>query len=90
MGGARETMAAIGSAIAEIIEYKLPDDYWDTFGEKVSGLTELQVNGAAKTLIQPQKTVWVIVGDRASIEADIKSLNIGPIHHVDADGKPVE
>jgi zinc protease len=90
MGGARETMAAIGSAIAEIIEYKLPDDYWDTFGEKVSGLTELQVNGAAKTLIQPQKTVWVIVGDRASIEADIKSLNIGPIHHVDADGKLVE
>lgn len=90
MGGARETMAAIGSAIAEIVEYNLPDDYWDTFGDKVSGLTELQVNGAVKTLIQPQKTVWVIVGDRASIEAGIKSLNIGPIHHVDADGKPVE
>jgi zinc protease len=90
MGGSRETMTAIGSAIADIIEYKLPDDYWDTYGEKVASLTEAQVNGAAKTLLQPHKTVWVVVGDRAAIEEAIKSLNIGPIHHVDADGRPVD
>ena len=90
MGGSRETMTAIGSAIADIIEFKLPDDYWDTYGDKVGRLTEVEVNGAAKTLLQPQKTVWVIVGDRASIEEGIRSLDLGIIHHVDADGKPVE
>jgi len=32
--------------------------------------------------------VWVVVGDRAKIEAGIRGLNLGEIHLIDADGNP--
>jgi hypothetical protein len=42
------------------------------------------------TLIpNPDNLVWVIVGDRAKIEAGLRQLNLGEIRVVDADGKPV-
>jgi zinc protease len=30
--------------------------------------------------------VWIIVGDRAKIEAGVKELNLGKIRFIDADG----
>ena len=44
------------------------------------------VSNVARGVLHPEQLVWVIVGDRAAIEAGIKQLNLGPIHFVDADG----
>jgi zinc protease len=33
--------------------------------------------------------VWVIVGDRAKIEDGIRSLNLGTVQALDADGNPM-
>jgi zinc protease len=89
LAGSRETMNAIGSAISELIEFQLPDNYWDTYPQRVSSLRLADVNDAAKSLIRPDRFVWVVVGDRVKIESDIKSLNLGEIIHIDADGKVI-
>ena len=34
----------------------------------------------------PVGLVWVIVGDRATIETGIRELGFGTIHYMDADG----
>jgi zinc protease len=87
--GSRETMMSVGYAIADLLEYHFPDDYYETFVKKVEALRTSDVNDAAKSLIDPQHTIWVIVGDRAKIEAGIRELKIGEIKVVDADGKPL-
>jgi hypothetical protein len=33
--------------------------------------------------------VWIVIGDRAKIEAGLKGLNIAPLEVWDEDGKPV-
>jgi zinc protease len=67
----------------------LPDDYYQTYISRVQLLTTETVNRAARLLIQPARTVWVVVGDRSKIEADVRSLNFGEVRFVDADGEPV-
>ena len=40
----------------------------------------------ANTVIHPDNLVWVVVGDRAKIEAGIRELNMGEVRVIDADG----
>jgi zinc protease len=87
--GSRETSWSVGYAIADLLQFRFPDDYDETFVKKVEALRTSDVNDAAKSLIEPQHTIWVVVGDRAKIEAGIRELNIGEIKVVDADGKPL-
>jgi zinc protease len=45
------------------------------------------VNGAAKKVARPDSLIWIVVGDRAQIEAGVRELNLGEFHLMDADGK---
>ncbi len=89
LAGSRETMNSIGSAIGDLVEYHLPDDYWNTYPGRVSALDEAAVHQAAARLVRPQQTIWVIVGDQASIEEPIRSLHLGEIIHLNADGRQI-
>ena len=53
-------------------------------------LTPEQISTAAERYLKPQNMVWVVVGDRAKIEAGIRDLNIGEVQFLDADGNLVE
>lgn len=41
---------------------------------------------AANDVVRPENLVWVIVGDRAKIETDIRDLGWDDIQLLDADG----
>jgi zinc protease len=85
--GSRETMQSVGSSIRDLLTFNFPDDYYQTYAKKVESLRTADVNDAAKSLISPQNTVWVIVGDRSKIEQGVRDLNIGEVKLIDADGK---
>jgi zinc protease len=87
--GRWETNAAVMSDIVEMVRFSYPEDYWDTFASRVRALTLDDITAQADRSLQPGKMVWVIVGDRAQIEAGIRELNLGEIHYLDADGNPV-
>ena len=84
-----ETNAAVGGAVVTQIANRLPADYWDSFSGKVQALDLGQVNQAAAEVVHPRQLTWVVVGDRAKIEAEVKALDLGLIHYIDADGNPV-
>jgi zinc protease len=86
--GARETSNQLANSIAEIVRFGLPDDYWDTYPSKVRALKREDMLAAARKLLRPDGMVWIIVGDRAKIEAGIRELNLGELHFIDADGNP--
>jgi len=45
---------------------------------------------AASTTLRPDALTWIVVGDRSTIEAPIRKLELGPITFIDANGKPVD
>jgi zinc protease len=83
------TLNALESAAIEMINYKLPDDYWTKYGERVRELTPPALNEAAKKYVHPSDIIWVVVGDRKKIESGIKSLNYGELVLLDTDGKVI-
>jgi predicted Zn-dependent peptidase len=90
MVGARETLRAVSGLIKDSMVLGLPDDYYDVYPSRLDALRVPDINDAAKTLLDPKRMVWVIVGDRKKIEADVRALNIGEVHVVDADGQKLE
>ncbi|MGH8856354.1 MAG: M16 family metallopeptidase, partial [Telluria sp.] len=87
--GSFETAGQLTSAYTNIVQYGLPDDYYNTFTEKALALTPQAANALAARSYSPDRLVWVVVGDLSKIEAGVRSLNIGEVRKIDADGKPV-
>ena len=87
--GKWETGAAVLGSLVEIVRFGLPDDYWDNYSTAINQLTLTEVNSAGDALVKPGEFVWVIVGDRAKIEDQLKTLGMGEIILLDADGKPL-
>jgi zinc protease len=84
--GTWETIGAVAGTISEIVAFGLDDRYFDTYADKVRAQTPASVTNAATRTVLPDHLVWVIVGDRARIEPALRSLDLGDIHLVDADG----
>jgi zinc protease len=87
--GRWETSRAVLGSLGEIVRFGLPDDYWSTYAERVRALELDDVVRVSQTLINPDQLAWVVVGDRAKIEADLKELGFDQIIEVDADGTAV-
>jgi zinc protease len=87
--GSRETQNEVGQSILDLVEFGLPDDYYETYAGKVRALKTTDVQDAAKVVVHPDNLIWVIVGDRAKIEAGVKELNLGELRFLTPDGKPL-
>jgi zinc protease len=87
--GSFETLNALGQSIIDIVRFGLPEDYYETYAGKVRALKSSDVEEGAKDILKPDHLIWVVVGDRAKIEAGIKELGLGEIRFLDADGKPI-
>ncbi len=87
--GSRETQQEVGNSINELVQFGLPDDYYETYAGKVRALKPGDVEAAAKIIVHPDNLIWVVVGDRSKIEAGVKELNLGELRFLGPDGKPL-
>jgi zinc protease len=85
--GSRETLDALGQSVVDVVQFGFPDDYYETYAGKVRALKTSDVNEAAKEVVRPDNLIWIVVGDRAKIEAGVRELNFGEFHLMDTDGK---
>jgi len=85
--GSRETLDALGQSIVDLVQFGLPDDYYDTYAGKVRALKTNDVNQAAKEVVRPDNLTWIVVGDRAKIEPGVRELGLGEFRLMDTDGK---
>jgi len=85
--GRWETSNAVLGDIGQIVTYDLPDDYWDTYADRVRSLSQEQIVTAAEEVIKPNNMIWVVVGDKSKIESKIRELELGEITLLDVDGK---
>jgi zinc protease len=83
--GRWETAGAVTGSLGEIVRFRFDDRYYDGYAAKVRAVTLGDAAEAAK-IVQPDKVVWVIAGDRAKIEPGLRELGLGEMKAIDADG----
>jgi zinc protease len=74
-----ETSGVVTSTTANLFLYDLPLDYYAKAQARFASVTPQQVTAAARKYVVPEKTLYVIVGDRAKVGADVEKLNLGPM-----------
>lgn len=84
--GQYETKRAVRGALAEILTYDLPENYFETFAAKVRALELPDIGRAAEAIVHPDRMVWVVVGDLAKIESGVRELGFGEVRRLSPDG----
>lgn len=87
--GRFETLTALESAAINLINFKLPDDYWSRYAGNIRALSEPQLQTAANKFIRPGEVIWIVVGDLNKIESGIRELGFGEVIKLNADGEPL-
>lgn len=87
--GRFETTGAVLAAVIDIVRNDRPDDYMQTFKQRIENQQEAAIRAAAKEVVRPDALTWLVVGDLSRIEAGLRALNIGEVKVLDADGKVV-
>jgi predicted Zn-dependent peptidase len=84
-----ETASAIATALANLVIYGLPADYYDTYRSNVRGVTAVDVLTAARTHLDPARLQVVVVGDPDTVRVPLEGVGAGPVLVYDETGRPL-
>ncbi len=74
-----ETTMAIANALASLVTYDHPVDYFDTYRRNISAVTAEGVLEAAQTHLHPDRLLMLAVGDPDVIMEPLERLEFGPV-----------
>jgi zinc protease len=80
-----ETSLAIAAALAQMITYELPADYYDTYRASITAVTADDILRSARNHLQPDQLSVVIVGDATQVRDSLSELNMGEPAELQAD-----
>ena len=83
--GSFETTSDISRRLEDAIVYKLPDDYFSSYVQKIQAVTTADVQRVAQKYVTPDRFAVVVVGDASVIEPGVKALNLGTIKRMTVD-----
>ena len=81
-------MSAVATSLGELVRFGLPADYWDRYPQAVEALDAASLQRAAMEHVHPGRMTWLVVGDRAKIEAGLRE-QFGTLVLLDSDGNPI-
>lgn len=87
--GQWETNSSVNSSVANLVNFNLPDDYYQSYDANVRGLTLADIQNVSKKVVKPEAVNWFMVGDRAKIAGKLDELGFDNIIEIDADGNPI-
>ena len=76
LAGQFETSQALINTLRSNQLFGRPDNYWETVAGRYQSLTAPQLDQAARAVIDPDKLVWVIVGDAAVVKPQLDRLGM--------------
>ena len=89
MAGNWETNAAIAGELQSMVVWGVPENYYETYGQRVGSMTAAEAARAAQGIVGDGPDLWVVVGDRATIEPKIRALGFADVQVVTPEGVPV-
>ena len=82
--GQFETSGSILSAMQNNALYGRPDDYYERIADRYRAQTRESLDAAARAAIDPDKFVWVVVGDASVVEPQLEQLGL-PVERIEMD-----
>ena len=76
LAGSYETSGQILGALRSNALYGRPDDYQETLASRTRALTAADMDAAARAVIDPDRFVWVVVGDASVVRPQLESLGL--------------
>ena len=89
MPGSWETGNAVAGSLAEMVRFGYPKNYFDEYPTKINSLNLEDMAKSAQRILNPNKMDWVVVGDRAEVEAGLNKLGM-EVKIIDVDGNIIE
>ena len=80
-----QTFGGVAGSLGSLLIYDLPLDDWQTFDNRVTTLSAADVAEVIGSQIDPDRVVWVIVGDWDVIGEDLKALGLGEVKVIVSD-----
>lgn len=80
-----ETTSAIANALAALVTYGYPADYFDRYRDRIGAVTTEDVLQTARAHLHPEQVLITAVGDPERIAKPLEQLNMGPVTVVAGD-----
>ena len=77
--GRFETLNALEDAAGDVVAFGYPESYFADYAKNVQALAEANLANAAGRFIRPDELVWIVIGDRKRIEAELRALKMGEV-----------
>ncbi|MEO5589236.1 MAG: pitrilysin family protein [Gemmatimonadaceae bacterium] len=74
-----ETTSAIASALAGMVTFSLPEDYFNNYRANIAAVTPESVLAAAREHVRPDQLQVTVVGDTGLIQEGVEALQLGPM-----------
>ena len=84
-----ESMNRVSQQIVDLWSLGLPFSELQREPDELTKATLDSVNAAAEKYATPSRSTLLLVGDLSKIEAGVRSLNVGEVVQLDAEGKPI-
>ncbi|WP_122466270.1 M16 family metallopeptidase [Brevundimonas lutea] len=76
LAGSYETAGAVLGGLVSNDLYDRPDDYVETVAARTLALTAPELDAAAQASIDPDRFVWVVVGDASVVQPQLEALGL--------------
>lgn len=83
-----ETTAAIAGALAALVRYELPENFYDTYRDLMRAVTPAEVQRVARQHLDPSALQLLAVGNPEAIQQPLADLGFGPLTVYDVLGVP--
>jgi len=84
-----ETPSQIAGALQSIVVYSLPDDYYESYLQKIDGVSLADVRRVAKDYLDPSRMAVLVVGDVKTVKDGLVKLGLGETVMLDTEGNLV-
>jgi zinc protease len=81
-----ETQDGMADLVLHTRLHRLPEDFFDTYVERLEAVTGADVLRAAQTFIRPHEAVLMVVGSGDALKASLAKFSSRPVVPVDRDG----
>ncbi len=87
MPGTWETNRQLMNAITDQVEYGWSAEHFHTLSDRLARVTSTDVDRVARTVLDPARMVWVVVGDLEVVGPQLEEAGLGPVFQIDGLGQ---
>lgn len=74
-----QTVRGTAAMVGDLFLSDLPADTYARYTERVQAVSAADLARVARQYVDPERVAVIVVGDRETIEADVRALDLGPV-----------